>query len=722
MPSKILITGSRHFVALKEARRLKSAGHEVYTADSVNFDYTMYSRAVKRYFKVPSVRFAEDEYIEAICKIVNENSIDEVVVLGEETFYLAKNIKKIRRLCPKVLVNIDNLDTLTRLHSKWTFHLLASSLQLPIPRTALVKTHSDATKWRERWAKRVVLKPVYSRFGHQVVDVELGDKIKPSVLDYKANGGYIVQEYIEGEPISSFSLSNNDDVIVYKSVFSTNEPGAMAAAKRIDTPELVREIDAKIRKKLNYHGQLGLDFLLTSNNDLILIEANPRATVGRILMQQSKIQFRIMMLHQFLGGLVPRQAWLKYFWVMITYPDAVWSWRDIGPAFMSQIASKGLGTYLKFLKKHPGVSFQSYSTFDMEYNGEQSEPHLAERPTKSDDSAIKALIESLSLNGLFNLIYTRRPSPLQSFNHDGVRLGVIRDGLGSLAYMCACADGDYYINGEPSNLGYLSAVRKNPVRLQPIDWRLAFYKYFGNDAYFFSVLKSNTRAIQAFTRSHPLLKPPRLVTDYKVMIINAHRVKKPHSIRCEFEKATDINRTELLEFINREGSKNNLFPVVTEHLLKKIGVTESNSYVLLRDSKIVGFAGLVDQRKWKQFIVVHYASVLRYARIPFNLFARRFKYIPIPKQSTTINCPTVTLAITKGNNRDLYAELLYGIANESSKKTDIFSMAASTNCPFYDLLQTRYNLSIENRLYIQDITGVIVLDKRPIYVDALMLY
>jgi hypothetical protein len=597
------------------------------------------------------------------------------------------------------------------------------SLHLPVPKTAIVKSSREVIKWQKQWMKHSVLKPIYSRFGHEVKELQSINTPALTELDWEGDGGYIIQEYIQGEPMSSFSMSRDiSNVVTYKSALVMSGPGAMAAANRIETPQLVRDIDAKIRKKLNYSGQLGLDFLCTSEGNIILLEANPRATIGRVLLRQQKIQFRIMMLHQFLGGYVPVRELLKYSWVMMWYPDTVWSWRDIRPAFMSQIMSKGLGTYLLFLSKHPSVGFQAYSTYDMEYNDEKVQISKVETPTKNDEKTIQTLLEELSRKGMFDLIYARRPSPLLSFAYEGTRLGVIRDGRRAIAYMGACSHDRYYINGKPSILGYLSAVRKNATYHGLIDWRMSFFDYFGESTYFFSVMKNNLRAICAFTRSHESLMLPRLITTYKIMIINAHRVEAPRSSECEFKNTIDVNRTELLQFINREGRRFNLFPVVTDQLLQRIGVSGKNSFVLVRDNKIVGFAGLVDQKKWKQFIIVRYALVLNFIRTPFNLIARRLRYISIPEQDKPVECPTATIFVVADNDQNLYKELMYGLAHEAEKKADIFTLAVTTDSPHYESLQTRYNFAVENNLYIQDTDKILELDDKSVYVDALMLY
>ena len=719
MSHRILITGSRHFVALTEARKLNASGKLIFTADSVDFDYTMYSNAVEKYFKVPSVRFDEDGYIEAICKIVSENSIDTIVSLGEETFYLAKHISTLNRLCGDINTNFDDFDKLMQLHDKMRFYELAKKLKINTPKTTAVRSLNEVIDWQKHNGYHAVLKPTYTRFGHELLELKSIDKKLLSKVDWTR--GYILQEFVEGEDYSTFSLDNSSPVLTYKNSFKMKGRGAMAAPIRLKSDNYFSDIDRQIRKKLNYKGQLGLDFIVNKDGGIYLLEANPRATMGRLLSDKTKIQFRIMMLHQLLNGFVPIKSIVKYCWIMMTYPDAVWKWTDLGPALMSQIASKGLGTYLRFLRNNPGLGFQAYSSYDMEFNGDEKYSWV-ETPKDSDDKLLLKMLESFYSGGMFQLTYTRRPSALDSFVRDKAEVGIIKTSNNNIAYMFACSENKYYINGKIMSLRYLSSLRKDRKYLYVLDWREQILSYLGRGTYFFSVLCSNKRAHQLIERKSENFNSPQRLARYKTFIINSRRIEKPKKLVCEFRAVGDNDINAIIMFLNKEGQKKNLFPVVTKELLDRLGITKNNSYLLIKDDKIVGFAGLVDQSDWKQFIVVKYSWLLSSVRKPFNTFAKRFRYITIPEINQPIKSPLVTMCVVKNDNLKLFKEMFYYLSSQASKTSDIFVYSQLSNTKETKMLDTKYNFSFEYEMYLLEEDINLKLDNKSIYIDTAMLY
>ena len=718
--NKVLLSGSRHLVALIEARRRAKAGDVVHTADSVDFDYTPYSRYVTAYHRLPSVRFDEQGYIEALCKVLNDHEIDELVALGEEVFYIARNRATLQRMRPGLKLNVEGIGTLDTLHNKWKFSTLAKRLSLPMPPTQKVLSDKEVDKWRQDNSKACVIKAEYSRFGHTVTILQADEELQPNRIDWDIP--QVIQLFIQGTAFSSFSEKKGSGIICYENPLELSGVGAMASARRITTPKRVRAIETSIRTKLKYTGQLGLDFIRSDEGSIALLEANPRATIGHILLHQDRIQSRIVLLHQLLSGMIPRRQLVKYWSVVLTYPDTVWDWGNLMPVFMSQVRSKGLGTYLRFRKRHPGVTFQSYSTYDMEYNGATLPKSLASAPLKQEDAALTSLLSQLALGRAIQLTQARNPSPISSFSREGSQLGVIRDGRGVISYMAACSNGMFYINGVKRSLGYLSAVRKAPSYIGGVDWRTSFFTFFNAPAYFFSILDKNTTAQRSFSRHSPSRPAPQRIGSYELFIVNAKRVAAPSKTTARFVPAHKLEWAALRSFLNSEGRQKQLFPLVTDRLLKRLGVTPSNSYALMKGGVVVGFASLVDQRDWKQFIITRYPGIIRLLRAPWNAFARRFGYISVPKINTPISCPTVTLAVVRGDDPTLYHELMYGLSLRAQSLSDIFMTALTVDSLHRELLHTKYHFRIKNTLYVQEIETPVSLDTRPLYVDALMLY
>lgn len=722
----VLLTGTRHFVALGVARRLHKSGNTVFSADSIDFDYTGFSLAVKKRFPMPSVRFAEQKYIEELIRIIQEHKIDKLMPLGEEIFYIARNMEAIKAVRPKIIAEVDDIEKLDTLHNKESFLDLTLSLKLNTPNSIIITSVDEIIKYQKQTNSNIVVKPIYSRFADRFLHFEDTGQTKKYFSDKPINERYILQDFIEGKNISSFSVGSDGEVITYQSDVEMNKPGAMSSVTKISTPEIIYIADKAIRRALGFKYQLGLDFIQTPTGELFLLEANPRATIGRLLLDSKHAQFRIMAFHQFINGIISKETYPQFFKNLFFYPDAVSKWSDPLPVLVSQIGCVGLPSYLRFRKQHPGASFQAYSTYDMEYNG-TGLSYQVESVGESDSEKVLELLEELSTKKSFHLIQTRRPNPIQSFSSDGqkVTIAAIKQ-RGEIAYLCVCAENRYFISQKSTPVGYLSSLRKNPSFPYQIDWREMLNDYLkeqhkGARVFFHAIMASNKHAIKSLTKPSDTLPSAQLACKYKTFIVNAKRFKRrelPDDVT--FSRLADKDINTALSFLKGEGKKRDLFPEIASLHDNYLGATTKNCYVIRQNNEIVGFASILNQSHKKQVVVKRYAKWLSAIRTPFNMLARPMRLIYMPAEGDSISCPTVSLCIVKGNDPDLYDLFLCQLSSEIRKKSGIFTISISLDDPCIKTPDTYWNLSINYNLYVTSLSGESIKLKN-IYVDGAIL-
>lgn len=701
----ILLTGTRSFAGLTAARQFRKDGHTVFTADSIDFDYTGFSVAVKKRFEMPSVRFAEQKYVKKLIDIIVEYKIDRIVPLSEEIFYIARNAERIKKVNPKIIIEADGIEELDVLHNKDSFSRLAKSLNLRIPNTIMAPSLEDVIKYQKNIRSDIVLKPIYSRFADCFLHFENIKETKKYFSEHTFDSNYVLQDFIDGENISSFSLNEKAGTIVYRSDVRMNAPGAMGSVTKIETPAAIIDADMKLRKELGFKYQLGLDFILTPKNEYYLLEANPRATIGRLLQNKKHAQFRILAFHQLINGLIPKKSTFQFLKALFLYPDVVAEWNDPAPVIVSQIGCVGLASYLRFRKQHPGASFQAYSTYDMEYNGSPVD-YGVEEANEKDNDVILSLIENLSTNQSFKIAQTRRPKPITSFLSDGnkVTVATVRTAK-ELAYLGVCAENDYFIAGKSKPVCYISAIRKNPEFMYQIDWRDLLFNYFKEkhknvDTFLYAIMSDNTHAITSLTKPTQAISTTQLVCKYKTYIVNARKVKiKKLPQNLAFSRLTTDNIKEASLFLDKEGRKNDLFPKVTNLQKNFLNVTKDNSYILKRDNKIVGFAAVLDQTQKKQNFIKKYATWVRIFKKPFNVLAEPMKLIALPEEDVAINCPVVSLCLVKDNDFELYDYFVQSLSKEIRARSNIFTISMAATNPCVKVLDSRWNLSVEYNLY-----------------------
>ncbi|MEE3343224.1 MAG: ATP-grasp domain-containing protein [Bacilli bacterium] len=387
--AKILLTGTRNPIAIDIIRNLAKNKHTSYTAESIDFDTGKLSKYTNKSFIVPSVRYQEKEYIQAIIRIINENNIEALICLGEEKLYLAKNKKELIKKCKNLNIIIEDINKLELLHNKYSFYKLVKELNIKTPNTKLVKTHSDILEYIKKYNK-IILKPVYSRFASEIIIVDKNNIKTIENLSLERN--YIMQEYIEGTSKCSLSIFKKNKEIV--SLLYDSEliirTGSLVSIRTIDMNKQITEIITKIVNKIKYDGVICFDFIETKKGEIYILECNPRLTTGITLLtkqfsiydllftvenkveyRKSKRKYSNMLFSCLFRGMIPINKWITFTKIIITYKDIIFDIKDIKPYFT--YVYKFIKNIIKKNLEKSKYSIERYLTIDMEYNGDINE-------------------------------------------------------------------------------------------------------------------------------------------------------------------------------------------------------------------------------------------------------------------------------------------------------------------------------------------------------------
>ncbi|EOX4972556.1 ATP-grasp domain-containing protein [Vibrio alginolyticus] len=267
---RVLITGARAPVALEWATMCMHHGHDVILTDSLKKPLGSFLRGIESYIPTASPRFAFPTYQQQILKIITQMRIDMVIPTCEEVYYLAHVAKQ----CPEVDFFLPNVGLLNALHNKLTvFEQLQSLPEITLPKTRLVADKSEI-----EINKRTVLKPVYSRFGGQVIRDVTTESISAATISPLYP--WVQQQKIHGTPVCNYAIFEHGDLKAHQAYvpkYCVNGSAA-SAFQPISCKRLDRFI-AAFGKRHTYHGQVSFDFI-KSQDELYVIECNPRATSG----------------------------------------------------------------------------------------------------------------------------------------------------------------------------------------------------------------------------------------------------------------------------------------------------------------------------------------------------------------------------------------------------------------------------------------------------------
>lgn len=379
---KILITFARSFLTLELARQLNAAGHQVYVADSMDFNVSQFSNAVQKSFRVPSPRFDPKGYIDALANIVHSYGIDLLIPIYEEIFYLSKMHHCFPATCELFFSHFDLYD---ELHNKWSFQNKLKSLGIETLDAKLLSSKEDLKKCK--FEKPYALKPCYSRASQKVRKILPNQTLIDLPLD--PNNPWLAQEWLDGDRYCTYSICHQGKVYAHGTypVHYAIDGNSCLTFEAVDHPAIQKWI-VNLISKINFTGQIAFDFIESPQKGIFAIECNPRATSGVLLFtpedRLDKAFFRSnsalilpkvgarqqiatgMLLYGWRKNALPNNRWLRFFKDLLSTKDVVFRINDIKPFLFEPLT---VANIFRVSKKY-GVSLPDAFIHDHEWNGE----------------------------------------------------------------------------------------------------------------------------------------------------------------------------------------------------------------------------------------------------------------------------------------------------------------------------------------------------------------
>lgn len=275
----ILITSPRAPVALEWAKIAHAGGHRVIFADTLRFPVGRFARGLDaQYCRIPAPRLDFAAYAEAMRHLLAQ--ADWVIPTCEDIFYLAQiGLPPEQRA--KCFMPEGGL--LFGLHDKYRFfEHMPPDAGIRFPATRLVRSPQEAVP---DGAGKTVLKPVYSRFGRQVIRGVGLHGIQAAGISPQRP--WVQQQFVEGEGVCNYAVCEHGRVIAhaaYRPRYLLNQAAA-TYFEPLDDPRL-SAFTAAFAAQNRYHGQAAFDFI-DDGRDLWLLECNPRATSGLHLLRHT---------------------------------------------------------------------------------------------------------------------------------------------------------------------------------------------------------------------------------------------------------------------------------------------------------------------------------------------------------------------------------------------------------------------------------------------------
>lgn len=378
-PPVVIVSGLRAPAALHACRALQAAGYTVVGTDSLIFPTGRFSNRVAHYHRHASpVRDPRGFYRDVKALLERYQPVAWLPTC-EEVFHLAH----LPLPGLSAVLRAPSFDTLIRAHRKDTFAEDAFALGQGPEYTQRLESTAARDACRPQ-ARRLVFKPVFSRFANQVLVRPTMDQLDD--LNPTPQVPWVAQRYLAGEETCAYALAENGKVLACALYHGKHHAGQGASV--YFEPTHNPRIDSFVARYVEHHqwtGQLAFDFRNDEHGTPLAIECNPRATsgihlwepnaaLGAALLGQpatlspvtSTPMVGLAMLAMALPNALQKRrtrAWLRD-WKRGT--DVVGQAGDRGPTVLQGLSLVELG--LKALVARQGVL--ATSTADIEWNGQ----------------------------------------------------------------------------------------------------------------------------------------------------------------------------------------------------------------------------------------------------------------------------------------------------------------------------------------------------------------
>jgi len=264
-----LLTLGRLPKALEIARALHSVGIRVLVAEPFRRHLSGASRAVARSFTVTAPAVDRERYLAELLDIVDRESVDLIVPVSEEILHVAELHGRLPARCRLYAMDAP---AIRAVHHKGRFVEICGAAGVDAPLTFSV---DDPRAQALAASGNYVVKPVAACSGRGVRFMRRGEAIP------QRTGAAVVQQLVEGELVSSFSIARRGEVrstVLYRGAVMQ---GTVAVCfERIEVPPAVAEWIARFVAHTSFDGFISFDLIIDTTGRSQGIECNPRATSG----------------------------------------------------------------------------------------------------------------------------------------------------------------------------------------------------------------------------------------------------------------------------------------------------------------------------------------------------------------------------------------------------------------------------------------------------------
>ncbi len=290
--------------------------------------------------------------------------------------------------------------------------------------------------------------------------------------------------------------------------------------------------------------------------------------------------------------------------------------------------------------------------------------------THDDEAQVSDFYHKPATDSMINFYLNREPGffdALQVEGEDPAVFAVIDDETGQIAGSCIRTLRECYVNGKAEKVAYAGSMRIAPEYRG--GW--AFFKLMRNlkqlceehpCLHYCSIMQTNILTNKIFLSGRPPLPTAKRAGVYLTRIFKPF--KKCYRSSVLITTAREAGLETIITFLNKEGSKKQLFPVYRKAHFENSsrewtkGLKAENIFVAFRDGEPVGTLALWDQSAFRRWMLYR-SPKLRFIQPGINLYSWLRRLPAIPSNNKPVDCRYLSLICIKNDDPEIFQALFY---------------------------------------------------------------
>lgn len=327
-----------------------------------------------------------------------------------------------------------------------------------------------------------------------------------------------------------------------------------------------------------------------------------------------------------------------------------------------------------------------------------------ELATRADDAELRSILAATPMEGQVSLSFRREPSYFDAAVVEGQfqQVVICRDSRDKRIAGFGCRSvRTVYVNGQPTPIGYLSALRALPeYRNRGLVARgYAYLKQLHADGrtplYLTTISAGNERALSILTSGRAGLPTYGFAGNYHTLVISLRQRRPPPAASgsIEVRAASQDDLHEVLEFLHTVGPARQFFPCYEEgDFFGQRGtlrdLAPSDLLLAFRGHQLVGMLGGWDQHAFKQSVVERYPNPLLWSRPLYNAWARLRGGTKLPRPGSSFRYLTAALPVVLDNDPTVFAALFETLLSQAAQGAcDFLVIGLHESDPLLSLVQ-----------------------------------